>query len=56
MIHSFTFEKLPKISTIYTVTRNTIWKIADSKHILIMILEGNCCFKINSQKYIVKKR
>ncbi len=55
MIHSFTFEKLPRISNIYTVTRNTLWQIADSTHILIMILEGNCCFKINSQKYIAKK-
>ena len=55
MIHSFTFEKLPKISSIYTVTRNSIWEIADTNHILIMILEGNCCFQINSDKYIVKK-
>ena len=55
MIHSFTFEKLPKISTIYTVTRNTIWEIADTNHILIMILEGNCCFQINSDKYTVKR-
>ena len=55
MIHSFTFEGLPKINNIYTVRRNTIWKIADTNHILIMILEGNCCFKINSDKYIVKK-
>ena len=55
MIHSFTFERLPKINNIYTVRRNTVWEIADTNHILIMILEGNCCFKIDSQKYNVKK-
>ncbi len=55
MIHSFKLDKLPEIKSIYTVTRNTVWQIADTRHILIIILEGNCYFEISSQKYIAKK-
>lgn len=55
MIYSFALEKLPEISNIYAVKRDTIWQIADPKHILVMILEGNCCFEINTHKHIAKK-
>lgn len=55
MIRSFKLDKLPEIISIYTVTRNTVWQIADTSHILIAILEGACFFKIGTQKYIVKK-
>ena len=42
MTYSFSIDKLPRIANTYTVTRNTVWQVADPHNILIFILDGVC--------------
>ncbi len=51
MIYGFGMEKIPKIVHIYTVTRKTVWQVADQYNILLIILDGECCVEIRKAKY-----
>lgn len=39
---------MPQLDRAYTVTRNTVWKVADPNNILIIVLSGECNIQTNS--------
>lgn len=54
MIYSSEFSSLPVVENVYTVTRRTVWQIADPYTILLYIKSGRClvtvdetCFTLN---------
>ena len=51
MIYYFKCNLLPKIDSVYSVIRRTVWKIADPFHIIIFIKNGNCRIEINNNIY-----
>ena len=55
MYYQFDIEKLPRIQSFYTVTRNTVWQITDKNHILIFIDEGNCEITCDGERYILDR-
>ncbi len=55
MFYSFEFTALPAITRFYSVTRDTIWQIADKDHILIFIKEGECKIIYEQEEYILKE-
>lgn len=54
MIYHFLCSLPPHISSAYTVIRKTVWKIADSNHIIIFIKNGNCRIKVDNKNHILK--
>lgn len=54
MIYSFDIKCLPEIEQIYTVFRRTVWEIADSRNILLIVLEGKCYVEIEKEVYTLK--
>ena len=55
MIYNFNIKQLPKIENVYTVTRKTVWQVADPYHILLIVLEGECHIHIDSTTYRLQK-
>ncbi len=55
MIYGFGMEKIPKIVHIYTVTRKTVWQVADQYNILLIILDGACNVELNRENYTLQK-
>jgi len=55
MIYEFDISQLPEINKIYTVTRKTIWQVADPYNILLFILDGRCTICIDTEEYVVNK-
>lgn len=51
MYYSLQINQLPCVNDFYEVTRNTVWKIADKYHILIMIEEGECEITCGADNY-----
>ena len=54
MLYELNFEKIPRIISSYTVTRRTVWQIADPYHILIYIQDGECTIECNNSLYQLK--
>ena len=40
MIYDFELNQFPVITDFYSVTRNTVWQIAETKNLLIFIKDG----------------
>lgn len=55
MFYYFELTTFPRIQRNYTVTRNTVWEITETEHMLIFILEGCCQFTIGNESNIVHK-
>lgn len=53
MIYCFLAQKIPSIERIYTVVRKTVWQVADSSHIMILIMEGKCKVEIGKASAVV---
>lgn len=51
MIYELSLMKLPTVKECYSVTRNTVWQIADPFHILIFIREGICDLTLDNVTY-----
>ncbi len=54
MTYSFSIDKLPQIVNTYTVTRKTVWQVADPYNILIFILDGECNVSTAGNDYHLK--
>jgi AraC-like DNA-binding protein len=55
MTYSFSIDKLPQIANTYTVTRKTVWQVADPYNILIFILDGECNISTAGNDYLLKE-
>ena len=54
MTYTFSIDKLPQIVNTYTVTRKTVWQVADPYNILIFILDGECNVSTSGNDYRLK--
>lgn len=50
MFYTLSLKELPKITEFYTVVRNTVWKVADSENILIIVKDGRCRIQTDGVK------
>lgn len=55
MIYRLDLLSLPIIKAAYTVVRKTVWDIADSQNILILIKEGSCSITTDGTRYILSQ-
>ena len=55
MYYGFEQRDLPKILSFYSVTRNTIWEIADKSNILIIINDGECQISCNGESHTARR-
>lgn len=54
LYYSIEFNTFPEITSIYTVSRNTVWQITDKSNILIFIKDGECNIKYEGTVYNLK--
>ncbi len=54
MYYLMHFDNFPQITQCYTVTRNTVWQIADKDHILIFVKEGYCAISYGGEAYTLQ--
>ena len=54
MYYKFSSQTLPRLTSIYYVTRNTTWRCADKCNILVFVKDGCCNFNINSTDRLIK--
>lgn len=55
MVTKFDASTLPKVVTVYKVTRKTSWGIAEKENLLLFITSGQCSFEINGDVYNLKR-
>ena len=55
MYYRFLLKELPVVKNYYTVTRNTVWEIAEPEHLLIMIKEGTCNIRLGHRTYSLRE-
>lgn len=53
MYYSLELNHFPTITQFYSVTRNTVWQIADKDHILIFIKSGCCSIAFSGETYLL---
>lgn len=53
MYYLLKLDQFPTITQFYSVTRNTVWQIADTDHILIGINEGRCTIDFDNETYLL---
>jgi AraC-like DNA-binding protein len=51
MYYRFVLKELPLVKNYYTVTRNTVWEIAEPEHLLILVKEGRCNIRLEHRTY-----
>lgn len=47
MVERFSFDGFPEVARVYSVTRRTVWQIADPYHILLYIRSGSCSVELD---------
>ena len=55
MIYDFELNQFPVVTDFYSVTRNTVWQIAETKNLLIFIIDGKCTIKCDGASYTLQK-
>lgn len=45
----------PEPVTAYDITRQTVWRCADERNIIVIILDGSCCFTLANQNHELAK-
>lgn len=55
MYYQFKLTSFPEVEKIVSVTRNTVWHIAERYHLLIFIEDGSCEFTFDDETHIVRK-
>ncbi len=55
MYYSLSLSELPLIKRFYSVTRTTVWQIAEREHLLIYIKKGRCAVSANGTEYILEE-
>ena len=56
MIYGFHADKLVCIERVYSVTRKTVWQVADSSNIMLLIIEGKCRIELAGQSAVVSEK
>ena len=51
MYYSFNLNDFPQITRFYSVTRNTVWEIAEKDNIVIYIQSGRCLISYENEEY-----
>lgn len=54
MYYLMRLDRFPLIRQFYSVTRNTVWHIADKDHILIFVREGICSISYSNKEYTLQ--
>jgi AraC-like DNA-binding protein len=47
VVERFSFGGFPEVARVYSVTRRTVWQIADPYHILLYIRSGSCSVELD---------
>jgi AraC family transcriptional regulator, melibiose operon regulatory protein len=55
MYFNLNLQALPVVKDLYKIERKTVWQQADSNHILVVILAGECYFYIDDVEYPVSR-
>lgn len=55
IFYCFDCAMLPTITSFYSVTRNTLWQLAEKTHILIFISDGCCRVSLDGADFLLKK-
>ena len=55
MFYLFQMNEFPLITNCYSVTRNTVWQIAEKHNILIFIQKGSCLITFDGETYKLNK-
>ena len=53
MFYGLDLSHFPKVTRVYSVTRKTVWQVADPYNIFIYVEKGNCLIEINGEEHIV---
>ena len=53
VIYKFDLSSLPAVSECAAFTRNTTWRCADGRNILIFVEEGSVAFLMNGEEYLL---
>lgn len=53
MFYECRLSRLPQITKCYTVTRNTVWQIAEPENLLIFIREGSCIMEAEGEHHLL---
>lgn len=53
MIERFSLDRLPEVAKVYTVTRHTVWQIADPYHILLYVQDGRCTVELDGKTHLL---
>lgn len=55
MYYKISISPHPKPVTAYDITRQTVWRCADERNIIVIILDGSCCFTLANQNHELSK-
>lgn len=55
MLYEYQINALPEVINIYTVTRNTVWQLADENNIFLFVNDGACSIEINQETQTYRK-
>lgn len=51
MIYEIDFSSVPRVHKAYTVTRRTVWQVADPDNILLYIISGRCSVEVDEETH-----
>lgn len=54
MVLRFSLDRLPRVCKFSCVTRKTVWRIAETMHVLIFIVSGSCTITINRETELME--
>ncbi|MBQ2941348.1 MAG: helix-turn-helix domain-containing protein [Clostridia bacterium] len=55
MFYSLDLSHFPKVAKVYSVTRKTVWQVADPYNIFIYVEKGSCLVEINGEERKVEE-
>ncbi len=55
MYFNLNLQALPVVKDLYKIERKTVWQQADSNHILVVVVAGECSFFIDDVEYPVSR-
>ena len=55
MFYSLDLSHFPKVTKVYSVTRKTVWQVADPYNIFIYVEKGCCLIEINGEEHMVEE-
>ena len=55
MLYRLTLSDFPTVTRLYSVTRDTVWQITESEHILLFAKEGKCRIKTAGEEFLLQE-